>query len=273
MEQFGTRARSQLSGTIDSSTTTVSIDSATNFPTSGNFSILIDEELMRVTSVSGTDLTVVRGQEGTTADDHTSGALVTCVVTTEAMDNLNYYQGPSTDAYTFRKLTVSNDNMTYIQDSQASGNLSLSLNLRCKIARVLIIQDTNITSVVDGDIPGISVTYDPQNFNPVTLITYDIETDGDFNWIKIVEAGGPTTIYQHDSSSGNRRATGHVYFAPGTGSKTYKITIDVGSTLTVKKATLSVMVLGSDHMTSDELSTGDGGGEGRGSLAGGGGGE
>lgn len=273
MEQFGTRARTQLSGTIDSSTTSLTIDSATNFPTEGNFSILIDEELMRVTAVSGTDLTVTRGQEGTTSDDHTAGALVTVVVTNESMDNVNYYKGPANDAYTFRKMTVANDNMTYIQDSQSDGNLSISLNLRCKIARVLIIQDINITSVVDGDIPGITLTYDPQNFNPVTLITYDVETDGDFNWIKIVEEGGPTTIYQHDSFSGNRRATGHVYFAPGTGSKTYKITIDVGSTLTVKKATLSVMVLGSDHMISDELSTGDGGGEGRGHLGGGGGGE
>lgn len=273
MEYIATRARTELTTTIDDSETLITIDDTTRFPELSPFIILIDDELFRVTEVDGSDLTVERGFEDTTPVAHTSGATVTMVVTAKTLDNLNFYQGPSNDAYTARKFTVSTDNMIYVQDSQSDGNLSIALNLRSKLGRILVDQEVNIVGQDDGDITGVSITYDPQNFTPILLITYDVHVDDDYNWVKVME--GVNEIFQHVSpGTGHRQAMGHLYYQPGTGSKTYKLTIDVPSALTVTKATLSLFVLSTDHMSSDELSTGDGGGEGRGDIpiTGGGGG-
>ena len=52
-----------------------SVASAMGF-TTGDFRILIDSEIMKVTGVSGTTLTVARHQEGTSAASHTNGTAV-----------------------------------------------------------------------------------------------------------------------------------------------------------------------------------------------------
>ncbi len=78
--------RSTLSSSIDSSQTTLSVASATPFPTTGNFRIRIGSELLKVTGVSGTTFTVARGQEGTTGVSHGSGENVDYELTAGAMD-------------------------------------------------------------------------------------------------------------------------------------------------------------------------------------------
>jgi hypothetical protein len=80
IEQYGNDPGATLGSTINNSTTTVTLNSATGYPSSGPFRILIGSELMQVTAISGTTLTVVRGSEGTTAASHTSGVAVTLVL-------------------------------------------------------------------------------------------------------------------------------------------------------------------------------------------------
>ena len=60
-EQFKNLASTTLSADIDNSTTSVGVASAMGF-TGGDFRILVDSEIMKVTGVSGTSLTVVRHQ-------------------------------------------------------------------------------------------------------------------------------------------------------------------------------------------------------------------
>jgi hypothetical protein len=55
------------------------------FPTTGQFRIKIDAELMLVTAVSGTTFTVTRGIEGSTAASHANGATVTHILTAGAL--------------------------------------------------------------------------------------------------------------------------------------------------------------------------------------------
>lgn len=81
MEQFSNNASSTLSSGISSGATSLSVASASAFPSSGNFRILIDSEIFLVTAVSGTTFTVTGAQEGTTAASHSSGATVTHIVT------------------------------------------------------------------------------------------------------------------------------------------------------------------------------------------------
>ena len=83
-------ATTTLNGNINNSTTTVVVASASGFPSSGSFVILVDTELMLVTAGQGTtSWTVTRGLEGTTAASHTSGATVGNVISAGFLSN-NY---------------------------------------------------------------------------------------------------------------------------------------------------------------------------------------
>ena len=62
-EQFKNLASTTLDGAIDDSVETITVASAMGF-TGGDFRILVDSEIMKVTAVSGLDLTVARGAGG-----------------------------------------------------------------------------------------------------------------------------------------------------------------------------------------------------------------
>lgn len=65
-----------LSASCLAADTTISVANGAKFPAAGEFVILVESELMLCTSRSGNVLTVVRGQEGTTAAAHGSGLAV-----------------------------------------------------------------------------------------------------------------------------------------------------------------------------------------------------
>lgn len=95
-ELFADDAYTTLASDITSGSTTLSVHDAANFPTEGNFRIRIGNELMLVTSVSGTTFTVTRAIESTTASSHEEGSLVVAIVTAGGMeqflkDNILYY--------------------------------------------------------------------------------------------------------------------------------------------------------------------------------------
>ena len=80
-------AGTTLSAAITStSATTFTVTSATGLPTSGNFRVRIDDEIIIVGSISGTTCSnCTRGAEGTTAATHSSGAAVTHMFTAGAL--------------------------------------------------------------------------------------------------------------------------------------------------------------------------------------------
>lgn len=84
-EQFKNLASTTLNGDIDDTTTSVVVTSAMGF-TGGDFRVLIDSEIMKVTGVSGTTFTVVRHQEGTSAASHSSTTAVYHILTAGALD-------------------------------------------------------------------------------------------------------------------------------------------------------------------------------------------
>lgn len=87
IERFANNAATTLNGAINNSTTSVVVTSAAAFPSAGNFRILIDSEILLVTSVSGNTFTVTRGVEGTTAASHSDAAAVTHVLTATALSS------------------------------------------------------------------------------------------------------------------------------------------------------------------------------------------
>ena len=79
-EHLANNAQTTLAASILDSDTTLTVTSSSGFP-SPNFRILVDEELMLVTGVSGTTWTVTRGVESTSAVAHDAAVDVTCVLT------------------------------------------------------------------------------------------------------------------------------------------------------------------------------------------------
>lgn len=85
-EQFTNGPSTTLASTILLGATSLTVNDATGFPTTGNFRIRIDSEIILVTAVSGTTFTITRAQEGTTAAGHSGGATVTHVLTAGALE-------------------------------------------------------------------------------------------------------------------------------------------------------------------------------------------
>lgn len=84
-ELYTNPAASTLNGSITNSATSITITDASTWPTN-NFRIRCENEIMRVTSRSSNVLTVVRGQEGTTAASHADLTAVNHVITAGALD-------------------------------------------------------------------------------------------------------------------------------------------------------------------------------------------
>jgi hypothetical protein len=81
MENYTNRASSTLTASINDSVGSLAVDDASLFPSSGNFRVIVDDELMIVTAVSGSTFTVTRGAEGSTAASHDSGVVVGHIIT------------------------------------------------------------------------------------------------------------------------------------------------------------------------------------------------
>ena len=70
-------ASTLLNGSINSSVTSITVDSSAGFPASGNFDIQIDDEILTVTDGHGTtSLTVTRAAQSSTAANHSDNAVV-----------------------------------------------------------------------------------------------------------------------------------------------------------------------------------------------------
>ncbi len=87
-ERLANNAETTLVSAVVPADTTISVASAAAFPTEGDFRIVVDAELMLVTSVSGATFTVTRGIESTAAANHNSGAALAQVITAEGMQKL-----------------------------------------------------------------------------------------------------------------------------------------------------------------------------------------
>ena len=86
-ERFSNQAVTTLSAAITTTTaTSCTVTDASSFPTSGNFRIKIDGELLLVTAASGTTFTITRGIENTTAATHASGADVIHLLTKGSLE-------------------------------------------------------------------------------------------------------------------------------------------------------------------------------------------
>lgn len=84
-ERFSNDAETTLDGAITDVATSLTVISATAFPTEGDFRILIESEIILVTAISGEVFTIVRARESTTGVAHASAKDVIQIVTEEGL--------------------------------------------------------------------------------------------------------------------------------------------------------------------------------------------
>ncbi len=125
MELFKNVPITTLAGNVNNSSDPVvlSVVSAALFPTTGNFRILIGSELLKVTSVSGTDFTAVRATEGTSIASHTTGDTVQLILTADSLDQTikdrfvvdvaNNYNAANAELFTANNVPASSIKQTH----------------------------------------------------------------------------------------------------------------------------------------------------------------
>lgn len=87
-EQYANNAKTTLNGSINDSTTSITVTDGSVFPSSGDYRLKVDDELMLCTARSGNTLTVTRGIESATAASHSDSAQISLVLTTQSFLNL-----------------------------------------------------------------------------------------------------------------------------------------------------------------------------------------
>lgn len=91
-----TAVATTLSGNINNSTTSITVAALSGYPAQTPFTAIIDpdtasEEVVEVSNVSGTTLTVTRGVDGTTASSHNAGAVFRHGVSARDFDEANAF--------------------------------------------------------------------------------------------------------------------------------------------------------------------------------------
>jgi hypothetical protein len=87
-EQYANNAQTTLNGAINNSTTSITVTDGSVFPSSGDFRLKCESELMLCTARSGNTLTVTRGIESTTAASHADLTQISLVLTKQSFLNL-----------------------------------------------------------------------------------------------------------------------------------------------------------------------------------------
>ena len=128
-EYKGAATPCTIVSTITSSSTTITISDATNWPT-GSFSLVIDpglagEEKVLITSRTATTLTVTtRGYDNTTASAHTTGAIIYPVPTAIDFDEANSHVNSTAGTTGIHGLTGA---LVGTTDTQTLTNKTISL--------------------------------------------------------------------------------------------------------------------------------------------------
>ena len=119
--KFANLASSTLASSLSSTATAISVTSSSSFPALGSgdhFYASIGEgtgsEIVKVTGVSSNTFTVVRGQDGTTAQSFSAGVVIALRVVAAALDDLSAQAQAAADT---ESVSVAGDTMT--------GNLTL----------------------------------------------------------------------------------------------------------------------------------------------------
>lgn len=171
---------STITSAINSSVTSITVASATGLPTEGDFYLLVDDEVVLVTHVSGTTLTVIRGQEDTTAVAHAPAAAIEGIITA------GYFEKSANERRGIKALP-------YGRCTRWDGT---SLSFLTATDFTLYNTGTG-TAVADGNDDTILFTGKDGSTNQVTMAARTFSTSSD--WRIVAHLGCPTFDPSFDS--------------------------------------------------------------------------
>lgn len=128
-EVLKNNATTTLDGEHNDAVTTLAVVDGSVFPATGDFRLLVGSELMLCTARSGNNLTVARGQEGTTAASHASSASVWLVLTQAAVQRYLRDNLPGADGgrAPLRLVTASGTPLSASDFTKLDGSIASSL--------------------------------------------------------------------------------------------------------------------------------------------------
>jgi hypothetical protein len=147
-EQLANFGNTTLAEDLDNSETTVTVTSGSVFPSSGNFRINIDDEIMLVTSRSTNDLTVTRGAESTVAATHNNGATVKQVLTAAGLNTAIDERGQTS---LYEDTTVGTETWGIDRANGATQFLTLTGNPTFTLAGAFTDRATDIRLILKQD--------------------------------------------------------------------------------------------------------------------------
>lgn len=178
-----------LNGAINSAVTTITVASASGWPTSGNYTILIDTEQMLVTAGQGTtSWTVTRGYNSTSAASHLNAAAVT---------GRSFF----TEENTFGPATALNNCTHGLVIDKGNGGSSFGYNSFQHV--YLQLNSSTGVDVVNGAwLYGVDFFFKGNNAGTSTLfnITGSSRVTGNIN-VNFEMNGGTCTTFNIDSTS------------------------------------------------------------------------
>ena len=186
--KFSNLASTTLASGVSSSTTSISVTSATSFPTLGSgdyfyasIGIGSASEVVKVTSISGTTFTAVRGQDSTTAISHSSGAEIALRVVAATLEDLR----DATDNYTTYSVQdgeLSENNFTNADHSKLDGIATNANNYSHPSAHAISFI-TGLQTALDGKVDDSQVLTNVPSGAVFTDTVYTLPfTDNSTNW-------------------------------------------------------------------------------------------
>lgn len=161
MENLSNGYQTTLNGAITSGATSLVVTSATGAP-AANFRLLIDNEIILVTAVSGTTFTITRGVESTTAAAHSSGVTVTQIITLQGLLNYIHENYPTNNLIInshANPIVTATPGSTVTFDCSSSDWFQITPNGDCTFAFSNVQSNQQITLRIIGDGTAHAITY------------------------------------------------------------------------------------------------------------------
>jgi hypothetical protein len=152
--------------TFSSSDTTLTVDNAASLSIAVNGYIIIENEILQVTAISGDNLTVLRGQLGTSAVSHADATAVTKVIVSVDTTNLNEttttgVTPPLIKNLSFYETTVESASNPWSWAIRTPGSYGNSVKI--------VMTDAGADQVLSLSAPSSGVEWDFPTSNPIAF--------------------------------------------------------------------------------------------------------